>query len=150
MVAIPEDLEADQTDRRRDAAAILDQRGERVVAGVPQIHLDAIDQLVESTRGRLNSRTYGFSPMPCGVRRRSLVRRRQLRTPARPARGRLRSRLVAQATGPFALRHHFIDGIVDRPAEIPDRDDGVALARRQHQKRVVEVRVAAHVVAARL
>ena len=46
-VAIAEDLDADQTHRRRDAPAVFEQRVEGLVSRVREVHLDAVDQLLE-------------------------------------------------------------------------------------------------------
>ena len=149
LIAVAEDLDADEADRRRDAPAVLDQRLERLVARRAErsISTPSISSS-NRARGRLNSRTNGCSADALRTSSAFRCRRRRALRASRHLRGRRGARLVAQPPAHSLLRHHLVDRIVHGAAEIPHGDDRAALARRQDEKRVVEAGVAAHVVAA--
>ena len=47
LIAIAKDLDTDESNSRGNSTAVLDQRGERLVADVPEIHLHTFNQLLE-------------------------------------------------------------------------------------------------------
>ncbi len=47
-IAVAKNLHADESDGGRDAAAVLEQVIERFVARMREVHLNAVDQLLES------------------------------------------------------------------------------------------------------
>ena len=67
QIAIPENLDADQPDRRRHAQAVLPQLLERVVAVALQIHGHAVDQILEGRPRQLEPGDERSQALPCGV-----------------------------------------------------------------------------------
>ena len=99
------------------------------------VHLDALDQHVEraARKMELGDQRCQRPALP-GLQRSAIERRCQLVPPARQfGRG-----------GVGGRPRSFVHGIVHGAAEIPDTDDRTSLVRRQHQERVIEIRIARH------
>ena len=73
-IAVPEDLDAHQSYRRRDAPAVIGELRERLVADLREIHLDAVDQVLERTPREIKLRNARFEGAPLR-RERDSVRR---------------------------------------------------------------------------
>ena len=110
-IAAAEHLDAHHADRRRHAAAIADQLIEGVVARAMQIHLDAVDEIVERLarqRERRDVRLEIAAPAASAAAPRQTAGRLPRATSS------LRPPAVA---GSDRLIHRIVDGA----AEIPDR-----------------------------
>ena len=89
-------------------------------------------------RGRSNGAMNGCRRAPCVVSRRAALEAR-----ARAPRARRRSRR-ARSAHRRSIGAILIHRIVDRAAEVPDRDDGAALLGRKDEERIVETGLARH------
>src|SRR5688572_11589104 len=94
IVAISEDLEADQTDRGRHTPAILGERGKGVVAGVAEIHFHTVEQRLEWCAGQPELPDVRLKALPLERPWGSFVCRGELGTPARQPLGRACAYLV--------------------------------------------------------
>ncbi len=122
QIAISEDLDADEAHGRRHAQTILAQLLERLVSIALQIHGHAVDQILE-TRPRKRKRRderREVRALRC-LRLPPVIETRQLAAPLRK-----RRRGIAVSG--------LVHGIIDRAAEVPHRDDGVALVGGQRKK----------------
>ena len=132
-VAIAKDLDADQSHRRRDPAAVFGQRVEGGKARVIEVHLDAANEVIERLARQAEFPDVGLECHPLrSAGRTGLIAGGHLRPPQR------------QLLLFLPPRSRLIHRIVNRAAEVPYGDDRAPLPRRQHEKRVVEVGVPAH------
>ncbi len=126
-----EDVQADESDHRGHAIAILVEVLERGVAPVDEIHLDAVDEILE-----VDLRDAELFDVPGQARRDgagglSPIAGGQFLAPA----GQFRRRIAA--------RRRLIDDAVHLFAKGIDRIHGFPTVSRQEQKRIVEVAAAA-------
>ena len=133
-VAAAEDVEADDPDRRGDAPAVLAQvvEGRRSACARGPSARRRPDPRTRAAAAR-SGRPPAAAPAPCG----------DSGAPAVEYPGDLAAP-EPQLVGGVGRARRLVHGVVDGPARIPHRDDGVAFGRRQHQERVVEGGVAAH------
>ena len=122
QIAISEDLDADEAHGRRHAKTILAQLFERIVSIALQIHRHAVDQVLETRprkRKRRDERREVLALRCLWLA--AVIEARQLAAPLRK-----RRRGIAVSG--------LVHGIIYRPAEVPHRDDGVALVGGQRKK----------------
>jgi hypothetical protein len=132
-VAVAEDLDADQANRRGDAAAVLRQRMKGRITRLGKVHLHAIDQILEGLPRQAEFTDVRLQGL-------SLLRRRltpavagvHLIAPHRQCLGGGSALSAIEGRNPPCVNH--IHRIVDSAAEIPDCDDRAALPRRQDEK----------------
>src|SRR5207342_3448605 len=123
--------DADEANRRGHTAAVFEQVVERGVAGSVQIHRDAVDDILERLPRQAERGNERLQAPPLRRARVGAIERaRQLLAPEHD---RLAARWQAGRR-----RRLLIDRVVDRTAEVPDRDDGAALLRGQDEERVIE------------
>ncbi len=112
---------------------VLVELAEGLVAPRHEVHLDAVDQRLERRPRQVEALDHRHQRRALRCPRRAAFEAGgELRAPARD--------LGRDASG--VDRRGLIGRVVDGAAEVPHRDDGVALRRGQHEERVVEVGVA--------
>ena len=118
---------------------VLAQLVERAEARPVKIHLDTADHILERLSREVEGRHVRCEREPLRrARRPAFVARRQFVAPARKRRGRRAPRILGRQ-----LSRPLVHIVVNRPAEVPDGDDGAALWIREHNERVIEIGVAA-------
>ena len=128
-----EDVEADHPHRRRNPPAVLAQIVEGRIARMVEVHLNAVDEILERAPGQRVASGHR-------LQRHALPR---FGRPAVEYPGDLAAPEPELGGGGGRVRR-LVHGVVDGPARVPHRDDGVAFGRRQHEEGVVEGGVAAH------
>ena len=107
VVPAAEDPDADETHRRGDAAAILVEIGERLVARGVEVHRDAVDDIVERLTRQVEGRDEGLEVLSLRRGRRGSVERaRELGAPEGHglAAGRIVGRVVFSSTASSTAR----------------------------------------------
>ena len=105
------------------------------------VHLDAVDQIIERPARQVEPRDEWLQPLPlAGFGHATSVAGGQLAPPARQFLGRSGVHLGCEDLPAWQV----VDRVIHRPAKVPDGDNGVAFFRRQHEERVVEAGVATH------
>src|SRR5262249_31294622 len=125
-VAIAEDAGGEQSDDARHAIAIRLEPGPVEIARLPEVHLHAVDDLVEPR---------GAEAVPVAMRL-ERARHRMLRAPGEQIRH-LRAPPRELRRGDLRI-HAFVDHVVDFPAEGVERRDGAAALHGKEEERVVK------------
>src|SRR5262249_54537994 len=131
-VRVSEDLDGGEPHGSGHAVAVLEQLLEGGVAALLDVHLDAVQDRLE-VLARHGERAHDLGQVDRdGLARLTLVGATELGAP-----------LAEDLPLLAGVLRPLVDGVVHRPAEGVERVDRLALAPRQEQERVVEVRPAA-------